>query len=122
MKLVIITVPALIDTDELKLAVKAFCETLDLPAVKANVLDRADLEIPNASAEVAPVLDAILTRCKSKDTLQCISNFWYAIAKGEIKREHLLLLTKHHIATQNYLKKHNSTCLMQLIDNALKMM
>lgn len=122
MKLVIITVPTIIDTDELKLAVKAFCETLDVPAVRVNVLEKADLEIPNASAEIAPILDAILTRCKSKDPLQCVSNFWYAVAKGEIKKEHLLLLTKHRIATQNYLKKNNSMCLMQIIDNALKMM
>ena len=45
MKLIIISVPNNIDDNDIKQACAEFAEVLELPTLKVNVLDEADIEI-----------------------------------------------------------------------------
>ena len=56
MKLIIISVPNNIDDNDIKQACAEFAEVLELPTLKVNVLDEADIEIQSASDIVQPII------------------------------------------------------------------
>lgn len=122
MKLVIISVPNNIDESDIKQACAEFAEVLEIPTLKVNVLDEADIEIQSASDIVQPIINAIIDHCNHPNQLITVANFWRLVSTGEVNKAMLQTLAAHRTATKAYLKQHKSDCFLALFDDALKRM
>ena len=122
MKLVIISVPNNVSIEEIKEAAVAFGDALEMPTVKVNVLNEADIEVRSSSEIVNPIIDKIIQKCAHPNNLIAVANFWRSVSTGEIDKNMLLQLSAHRTATKAYLKQKKSDCFFALFDDALKRM
>lgn len=122
MKLIIISVPNNIDDNDIKQACAEFAEVLELPTLKVNVLDEADIEIQSASDIIQPIVNSIIDHCNHPNQLITVANFWRLVSTGEVNKTMLQTLAAHRTATKAYLKQRKSDCFLALFDDALKRM
>lgn len=122
MKLVIISVPTNIDVNDIRHAATEFAECLELPSLKVNILDEADIKVESANDIVAPIIDAINDHCNHPNQLITVANFWRLVSIGEVNKAMLQTLAVHRNATKAYLKNKNLEYLLTLFDDALKRM
>lgn len=122
MKLVIISVPNNIDAQDIKHACAEFAECLELPALKVNVLDEADIQVENAANIVSPIIEKICTKCVNQDQLITVANFWRLVSTGEINKAMLQTLAAHRNATKAHLNRKKLDCFLALFDDALRRM
>lgn len=122
MKLVIISVPSNASIDDIKVACTEFADSLELPDLKVNVLEEADLKIKPASEIVIPIIDKIVQMCSHPSNLVTVANFWRLISTGEINKGMLQNIVAHRNASKAYLKQKRWDCFLALFDDALKRM
>lgn len=122
MKLVIISVPNNLSCDDIKEAAREFAEVLELPTIKVNVLDEADIQVESATETIVPIINAIYGKCNHPNQLTAIANFWRLVSTGEINKAMLQTLAVHRNATKQYLKQKQLDCFLALFDDALKRM
>ena len=122
MKLVIISVPSNASIDDIKVACTEFADSLELPDLKVNILEDADLEIKPASEIVIPIIDKIVQMCTHPSNLVTVANFWRLISTGEINKGMLQNIVAHRNASKAYLKQKKWDCFLALFDDALKRM
>lgn len=122
MKLVIISVPNNVSHDDIKQACAEFADVLELPTLKVNVLDEADIKVESATDIVMPIINAIYGKCNHPNNLVSVANFWRLVSTGEINKSMLQTLATHRNATKAYLKQKKLDCFLALFDDALKRM
>lgn len=122
MKLVIISVPNIIDTNDIRHACTEFAEALELSDIKVNILEEADIQVQSASDIVTPIIDAIIDHCNHPNQLISVANFWRLVSTGEINKAMLQQLAAHRNATKAHLKQKKLDCFLALFDDALKRM
>ena len=122
MKLIIISVPNNIDTNDIKTACAEFADVLELPNLKVNILEEGDLEIKSANEIVTPIIDKIAQMCRHPNDLVTVANFWRLISTGEINKGMLQNIVAHRNATKAYLRQKKLDCFLALFDDALKRM
>lgn len=122
MKLVIISVPNIIDTDDIRHACTEFAEALELSDIKVNILEEADIQVQSASDIVTPIIDVIVDHCNHPNQLISVANFWRLVSTGEINKAMLQQLAAHRNATKAHLKQRKLDCFLALFDDALKRM
>lgn len=122
MKLVIISVPNNIDENDIKQACAEFAEVLELPTLKVNVLDEADIQVQSANDIVNPIINSIVDHCVHPNQLITVANFWRLVSTGEVNKAMLQTLAAHRNATKANLKQRKLECFLALFDDALKRM
>lgn len=122
MKLVIISVPNNVDRDDIKRACAEFADVLELPTLKVNVLDEADIRVESANELVVPIINTIYGKCNHPNNLVSVANFWRLVSTGEINKGMLQTLATHRNATKAYLKQKQLERFLELFDAALKQM
>ena len=122
MKLVIISVPNNIDNNDIEQACAEFAEVLELPTLKINVLDEADIEIQSASDTVQPIINTIIDHCNHPNQLITVANFWRLVSTGEVNKAMLQTLAAHRNATKAHLNRKKLECFLALFDDALRRM
>lgn len=124
MKLVIISVPAIVSNDEIVAAASQFAAHLDMSGLKCNILGKNEITIDNPSVTVHSLLEPIIQRCNHENPATVIANFWRMVSMGEIPKATLLTLTQgvNRAITKKYLASRNVDCFIKLFDSALTMM
>ena len=124
MKIVIISVPAIVSDADIKEAAIQFAATLDMSGLKCNILGKDEITLENPSTSIHISLDSIISRCKNDNPTTIIANFWRMISMGEISKQSLLKLTTgvNRVITKRYLDSKKYPCFLKLFDEALKMM
>ena len=122
MKLVIISVPDDTCIDGIRCACTEFADTLMLPEMRVNILEKADIEIESAQQTVEPIIENIINNCVNPNPLFTVANFWRLVSTGQIKKGALETLMVHRNATKAYLKSKKLECFLGLFDDALKRM
>ena len=122
MKLVIISIPNNIDENDIKQACTKFAEVLELPTIKVNILNEADIQVQSANDIVNPIISTIVDHCVHPNQLITVANFWKLISTGEIDKAMLQTLAAHRTATKANLKQRKLDCFLALFDDALKRM
>ena len=122
MKLVIISVPNITDTNDIRHACTEFAEALELSDIKVNILEEADIQVQSASDIVTPIIDIIVDHCNHPNQLISVANFWKLVSTGEINKAMLQQLAAHRNATKAHLKQRKLDCFLALFDDALKRM
>lgn len=122
MKIVIISVPNNVSHDDIKQACAEFADVLELPTLKVNVLDEADIQVESATDIVTPIINSIYGKCNHPNNLVSVANFWRLVSTGEINKGMLQTLATHRNATKAYLKQKKLDCFLALFDDALKRM
>lgn len=124
MKIVLISVPAIVSDADIKEAAVQFAATLDMSGLKCNILGKDEITLDNPSTIVHTLLENIINRCKNDNPATVIANFWRIVSTGEIHKSALLKLTTgmNRVITKRYLDSKNCSCFLKLFDEALKMM
>lgn len=124
MKIVIISVPAIVSDTDIKEAAIQFAATLDMSGLKCNILGKDEITLENPSTSIHTLLESIIGRCKNDNPTTIIANFWRMISMGEISKQSLLKLTTgvNRVITKKYLDSKKYPCFLKLFDEALKMM
>lgn len=124
MKIVIISVPAIVSDADIKEAAIQFAATLDMSGLKCNILGKDEITLENPTTTVHTLLENIINRCKNDNPTTVIANFWRMISMGEISKQSLLKITTgvNRIITKRYLDSKKCSCFLKLFDEALKMM
>lgn len=124
MKIVIISVPAIVSDADIKEAAIQFAATLDMSGLKCNILGKDEITLENPSTSIHTALESIISRCKNDNPTTIIANFWRMISMGEISKQALLKLTTgvNRVITKKYLDSKGVPCFLKLFDEALKMM
>ena len=124
MKIVIISVPAIVSDADIKEAAIQFAATLDMSGLKCNILGKDEITLENPSTSIHTLLESIINRCKNDNPTTVIANFWRMISMGEISKQSLLKLTTgvNRVITKKYLDSKKYPCFLKLFDEALKMM
>lgn len=124
MKIVIISVPAIVSDADIKEAATQFAATLDMSGLKCNILGKDEITLENPTITVHTLLENIINRCKNDNPTVVIANFWRMVSMGEISKPSLLKLTTgvNRIITKRYLESKGVPCFIKLFDEALKMM
>lgn len=124
MKIVIISVPAIVSNADIEEAAIQFAATLDMSGLKCNILDKGEITLDNPSTTIHTLLENIINRCKNDNPTTVIANFWRIVSTGEIPKPALLKLTTgaNRVITKRYLDSKNYSCFLKLFDEALKMM
>ena len=105
MKLILISVPSTVSHDDIKQACAEFADALELPTLKVNVLDEADIQVESATDIVTPIINSIYGKCNHPNNLVSVANFWRLVSTGEINKDMLQTLATHRNATKVYLKQ-----------------
>ena len=124
MKIVIISVPAIVSDADINEAAIQFAATLDMSGLKCNILGKNEITLENPSTSIHTALESIISRCINDNPTTIIANFWRMISMGEISKQALLKLTTgvNRVITKKYLDSKGVPCLLKLFDEALKMM
>lgn len=124
MKIVIISVPAIVSDADIKEAAIQFAATLDMSGLKCNILGKDEITLENPSTSIHTLLESIISRCKNDNPTTIIANFWRMVSMGEISKQSLLKLTTgvNRVITKRYLDSKGVPCFLKLFDEALKMM
>ena len=124
MKIVIISVPAIVSDADIKEAAIQFAATLDMSGLKCNILGKDEITLENPTTTIHTLLENIIKRCKNDNPTTVIANFWRMISMGEISKQSLLKITTgvNRVITKRYLDSKNVSCFLKLFDEALKMM
>ena len=124
MKIVIISVPAIVSNADIEEAAIQFAATLDMSGLKCNILDKGEITLDNPSTTIHTLLENIINRCKNDNPATVIANFWRIVSTSEIPKPALLKLTTgaNRVITKRYLDSKNYSCFLKLFDEALKMM
>ena len=124
MKIVIISVPAIVSDADIKEAAIQFAATLDMSGLKCNILGKDEITLENPSTSIHTLLESIIGRCKNDNPTTVIANFWRMVSMGEISKQSLLKLTTgvNRVITKKYLDSKKYPCFLKLFDEALKMM
>lgn len=124
MKIVIISVPAIVSDADIKEAAIQFAATLDMSGLKCNILGKDEITLENPSTSIHTLLESIIGRCKNDNPTTVIANFWRMVSMGEISKQSLLKLTTgvNRVITKKYLDSKKYSCFLKLFDEALKMM
>lgn len=124
MKLVIISVPAMVNDNEIVEAASQFAAHLDMTGLKCNILGKNEITIDNPSTTIHSLIKPIIQRCNDKNPTVIAANFWRMVSMGEIPKQTLLKLTigANRIIAKKYLASRNADCFLTLFDTALTMM
>ena len=124
MKIVIISVPAIVSDADIKEAAIQFAATLDMSGLKCNILGKNEITLENPSTSIHIALENIISRCKNDNPTTVIANFWKIVSTGEIPKPMLLNLTTgaNRVITKKYLDSKGVLGFLKLFDEALKMM
>lgn len=124
MKLVIISVPAIVNDNEIIEAASQFAASLDMAGLKCNILGKNEITIDNPSTTVHSLIENIIQRCSNENPTVIVANFWRMVSMGEIPKTTLLKLTQgvNRVITKKYLASRNADCFLKLFDHALTMM
>ena len=124
MKIVIISVPAIISDADIEEAAVQFAATLDMGGLKCNILGKDEITLENPSTSIHTLLENIINRCKNDNPTIVIANFWRIVSTGEILKQELLKLTTgvNRVIAKRYLDSKGCSCFLKLFDEALKMM
>ena len=63
MKIVIISVPAIVSDNDIKEAAIQFAATLDMSDLKCNILGKNEIALNNPSTTIHTTLESIIQRC-----------------------------------------------------------
>lgn len=124
MKIVIISVPAIVSDTDIKEAAVQFAATLDMSGLKCNILGKNEITLENPSTSIHTLLESIINRCKNDNPTVIIANFWRMVSMGEVSKATLVKLTTgvNRAISKRYLDSKGVTCFIKLFDEALKMM
>ena len=124
MKIVIISVPAIVSDNDIKEAAIQFAATLDMSDLKCNILGKNEIALNNPSTTIHTTLESIIQRCKNESITITVANFWKMVSIGELSKSTLTKLTTGmgRVITGRYLESKKQSHFMKLFDDALKMM
>lgn len=124
MKLVLISVPAIVGDKEIVEAATQFAATLDMTGLKCNILGKNEIMLENPTTNIHTLLNNIIKKCHHTHQTVVIANFWRMISMGEITKESLLKLTTgvNRTITKKYLETNGYSNFIKLFDDALKLM
>lgn len=124
MKIVIISVPAIVSDSEIADAASQFAAHLDMTGLKCNILGKNEITIDNPSTKIHSSIETIIQRCNHENPTVIVANFWRMISMGEIQKPTLLMLTQgiNRTITKKYLESRNTPCFLKLFDSALTLM
>lgn len=124
MKIVVISVPAIVSDNEIVEAASQFAAHLDMAGLKCNILGKNEITVDNPSTTIHSLIETIIQRCNDKNPTTIVANFWRMVSMGEVPKPTLLKLTQgiNRVITKKYLASRNADCFLKLFDSALTMM
>lgn len=124
MKLVIISVPSIVNDAEINEAASAFAGHLNIEGLKCNILNENEITIENPVKTVQSTIEKIVKDCYNDNPFITYANFWNNISKGRITKDELVLITKpsNRRFTQTILQQKGLTGFSTMFDDAVKSM